>query len=135
MKNLQVMAMVAGLCFGTWPLMMNRGGLSGNLSSFVFAAIAMICIFPFALGSLSDLSGARWWIVISAGIIGAVGLLAFVGMLTKAPPKAVSSLFVTMVIVQTAIPVAYQLFVTGGMNTTKGMGFFLAIIAAILLSL
>ncbi len=135
MKNLQVMAMIAGLCFGVWPLMMNQGKLNGNLASFVFAVIAAVCIFPFAFSQLGGLAQARWWIVISAGIIGAVGLLAFVGMLSKASPDKVSSLFVTMIIVQTAVPVAYQLFVAGGMTTTKGVGFVLAIIAAVLLSL
>jgi hypothetical protein len=135
MKSVQILAMLAGLCFGTWPLMMGRGGLGGNVASFVFAIIAAICVCPFAIGSLAELGQARWPIVITAGIIGAAGLLFFNGMLTKATPTTVSSLFVTMIVVQTAIPIVYQLFVVGGMTVTKGVGFGFAIIAAILLSL
>jgi hypothetical protein len=40
-----------------------------------------------------------------------------------------------MVVVQTAMPVIYQLFMVGGMTTTKGIGFALAIVAAVLLSI
>jgi len=128
-------ALIAGLCFGIWPLMMNKGGLNGNLASFVFATIAMLCIAPFAYSSLGELGNARWVVVISAGILGAIGLLFFTSMLTKSSPTNVSSLFVTMVVIQTAIPIIYQLVVTGGMTVTKGVGFGFAVLAAILLSL
>jgi hypothetical protein len=135
MNELWIKAIVAGLCFGMWPLMMNKGGLSGNVASFVFAVVAAIFILPFAVGSLGGLAQARWSLVIGAASIGAVGLLSFVGMLTKATPASVSSLFVMMTIVQISCPVAYQIFVSGGMTATKGVGFGFAIVAAILLSL
>ena len=130
-----VKAIIAGLCFGIWPLMMSKGGLNGNVGSLVFASIAVVCVFPFAISSLGALAQAKWMIVITAGIIGAVGLLAFTGMLSKATPATVSSLFVTMIIVQTTIPVIYQLFMTGGITITKGAGLVLAVITAVLLSL
>ncbi len=135
MDNSKVMALVAGLCFGIWPLMMARGGLSGNVASLVFATISMIFIIPFAVGSLSGLAQAKWMIVICAGIIGAVGLLSLNGMLLKSTPANVSSLFVTMVVVQIAVPVIYQMFMVGGVTMTKAVGFGFAIVAAILLSL
>lgn len=135
MIGLVISAVVAGLCFGAWPLMMNKGGLSGNLGSFVFAAIAAICTLPFAISSFSGLAQAKWPLVISAAVIGAVGLLSFVGMLTKATPASVSSLFVVMTVVQISCPVIYQLITTGGMTITKGFGFASAILAGVLLSL
>ncbi len=134
MESSQIKAIIAGICFGIWPLMMNRGGLGGNVASLILTTVMLLFIFPFAVGSLNGLAQARWMIIIPAGIIGAIGILFFNGMLVKSTPTNVSSLFVTMIVVQTAIPVAYQIFVAGGMTITKGVGFGFAIVAAILLS-
>jgi quinol-cytochrome oxidoreductase complex cytochrome b subunit len=115
--------------------MMSKGGLSGNIASFMFAAMVMVFTLPFAINSFGGFTQTKWSLVIGSGAIGAIGLLSFVGMLTKAKPMQVSSLFVIMTIVQIACPIIYQLFVTGGMTATKGVGFGFAIVAAILLSI
>lgn len=128
-------AIISGICFGAWPLMMNRGGLSGNIMALVFVTITMICISPFAIGSIAELNNAKWPFVISAGIIGAAGMLLFIGMLTKAKPENTGSLFIIMIIVQTCIPVIYQLVADGGVTTTKATGLTFAIVAAVLLNL
>jgi len=45
----------------------------------------------------------------------------------------VSTLFVLMIVVQTAVPAVYQVIMNGGLSLTKGLGFALAAIAAVLL--
>ncbi len=134
MDALQIKALLAGLAFGIWPLLMNRSGLSGNLSSAVFTAIALTCVTPFAVSNLSSLASTNWVMAISAGVIGALGLLSFNGMLAKATPQNVSMLFVLMIVVQTALPAVYNIVMNGGMSVSKGLGFVLAIAAAILLT-
>ncbi len=74
----------------------------------------------------------NWLLVVSAGLLGAIGMLALNGMLAKATPQNVSTLFILMLIVQVVAPAVYQV-VVGGLTLAKGVGFVLAAIAALLL--
>jgi uncharacterized membrane protein len=134
MDNLRLSAVLAGVFFGVWPLLMNRSGLSGIMSSTVFTAIVLVCLSPFALSSVGQISDANWTMAISAGVVGAFGLYFFNGMLTTATPQQVGSLFVLMIVVQTAIPAMYQVVMTGELTTTRAIGFVLAFVSAVLLT-
>ena len=68
MENLKLQAVIAGVFFGIWPLLMNRSGLNGNFSSFVFTAVILVCIAPFAIGHAGNLSQANWFMVVGAGV-------------------------------------------------------------------
>ncbi|OGU30376.1 MAG: hypothetical protein A2057_11975 [Ignavibacteria bacterium GWA2_35_9] len=67
MESLEIKSIVAGILFGIWPLFLNRSGLTGNLGTFVFATIVLLCVFPFAASSLRDIwkftmdMGSRCW--------------------------------------------------------------------------
>lgn len=138
MDNLIVKAVVAGLFFGAWPLLMNRGGLSGNISSLIFAAVVLVCVIPFAMRPIVsgtvDLAQARWTMVILAGVTSAAGMMVFNGMLAKATPQSVGTLFVLMILVQTTVPVVYDAVMNGGISLMKAAGFVLAAAAAFLLA-
>jgi uncharacterized membrane protein len=133
MDNLQMKALLAGLFFGIWPLFMNKSGLNGNVSSVVFAGIACVCLIPLSIGAWGNIGNTKWVMVIAAGILGAIGLICFNGMLAKATAQNVSTLFVLMIVMQTAVPILYQVMMNGGMSLTKGIGFALAAIATVLL--
>ena len=135
MNDLQIKAMLAGLAFGIWPLVMNKSGLNGNVSSAAFTLVALAGVLPFALKSMGgSLAGANWILVIIAGLIGACGLLLFNGMLAGATPKNVGTLFVAMIVVQTAIPALYQVGNDGHLSVQKAVGFVAAFVAAVLLT-
>ncbi len=134
MDNLYVRAVLSGFLFGACPLLLNRGGLNGNLSTFVLTLIVLICVFPFAIGSMGTIFNANWIMIIGTGILGAAGMLLFNGVIVKATPQSISSLFVLMLVVQITIPAIYQI-VIGGITIAKGIGFALAAIAAALLLL
>ncbi len=59
---------LAGLCFGTFPLLMNKSGLSGSLSSFSIIVIGIICVFPFAFSELKNIANINWKMALGAGI-------------------------------------------------------------------
>ena len=99
MESLEIKSVIAGILFGIWPLFMNRSGLSGNLGTFVFAAVVLLCVFPFAVSSLQNIGTAHWMWAIAAGIFGSLGLLAFNSVLSKATPQNVGILIVLMIIV------------------------------------
>lgn len=133
MESLEIKSIIAGILFGIWPLFMNRSGLSGNLATFIFAVVVLLCVFPFAAGSLQNIGKVHWILVITAGIIGAFGLLLFNGVLSKATPQNVGVLIVLMIIVQTIVPAVYQAIMSGGLPFTKIAGLVLAAAAFLLL--
>lgn len=160
MNNLYIKAILAGVCFGIWPLMMNRSGLNGNLSVFILNALTLICVFAFAVGSMKSSAAMNWDMIISAGVIvifglvfisdsisgiaanwkiiiasaviGSCGMLLFNGMLAQAAENNVGFLIVTMTIMQTLIPAIYQV-VMNGITAIKTAGFILAVVAMALL--
>lgn len=136
MNELHVRAILAGILFGAWPLLMNKSGLSGNISSAVFAFGALAIVLPFGIYEFQHVGKSLsigWALVTTACILGGLGLLAFNGMLAKADPKTVGSLFVLTVVVQVATPALYQVFMDGGLTVRKTTGFMAAILAALLL--
>ena len=135
MNDLQLKAILAGICFGIWPLLMNRSGLSGNFSSLVFTTVILVCIAPFAIGHVGNLSNANWVMVVGAGVFSSLGLIFFNGMLSKTTPQNVSPLFVLMIVTQASLPAVYSIIMNNGITTTKGLGFILAIAGAVLLTI
>lgn len=71
--------------------------------------------------------------VTGACVAGGLGLLAFNGMLSRATPQTVGSLFVLMLVVQIATPALYQVINSGEVTVSKAVGFAAAILAAFLL--
>ena len=135
MDSLQARALIAGVFFGIWPLLMRRSGLSGNFASMIFTVGILICVTPFAIGNVGNLARVNWIMAIGASATSAIGLLLFNGMLAKSTAENVSSLFVLMILTQTSIPAIYNIIVSGKLTAIKGFGFLFAIIAGILLAL
>ena len=134
MNDLLLKAVLAGVCFGIWPLLMNRSGLNGNVSSAAYTLIALIGVLPFALYSSGfSLPTANWTMVVLAGLFGAFGLLSFNGMLAGATLQNVGTLFVLMTVVQVAIAAAYQTFMSGHLTIDRAGGYIAALVAAYLL--
>jgi len=133
LESLEIKSVAAGILFGIWPLLMNRSGLSGNLGTFVFAAAVLLCVFPFAVSSLQSIGTANWIWAVAAGILGAIGLIAFNTVLSKTTPQTVGTFFVLMIVVQTVVPAIYQAIMNGGLPFSKIVGFVFAAVAAVLL--
>lgn len=135
MDDLKIKAALAGLFFGIWPLIMQRSGLNGIASSIIFAGCAAVMLLPFSSGSWTSSADTKWILVFISGALGAYGLFNFNAMLAKATPQNLSTLFVLMILVQTAVPAIYQIIISAGSITfIKISGFVLAIVAAMLLA-
>lgn len=127
-----------GLLFGAWPLFLSRSGLSGLSASATFAMINVLILMPFALsiGNLSNIFATpdiRWWPLLIAGLLGASGLLLFNHTLVSAGPEHAGRLFVLMIVVQIAVPALHEIVMQGTIDFRTGIGFVLALGAAILL--
>ncbi len=134
MKDALIRTIIAGLFFGMWPLLMNRSGLAGNLSSAAFAGIALLIVLPFAVhGGFQSLQTVKMSFVVAAGIAGGIGLLAFNGMLARVTREQVGMMFVIMIMVQATVPVVYHIVMTGDYSLRKLAGILAAFVAIILL--
>lgn len=135
MRSLVFQSIVAGLLFGTWPLIMNKSKLSGSISPAIFTLVAFMTVLPFAIRNTQNSpADASWKVAVVAGIVGGIALILFNGMLAKATREQVSSLFVLAIVTQTVMPAAYQVYVTKTLPLGKGLGFLAALVAAILLA-
>ena len=136
MTELQVRAILAGLFFGIWPIVMSWTGLKGNASAAAFSGITFLIVMPLALQgtSFSDLAQANWKFALLAGLAGALGVLAFNGGLAISTKETVSTFFVLMIAVQIVVPAVYQVIVTKSATPFQLTGFALAIGAAFFLN-
>lgn len=130
----RILAVLAGIFFGVWPLLLKKSGLKGDVSSAAFNAITLAILMPVALWRNGfSLPQANWTLVVYAGISGALGLLCFNNSLAIAPEKDVGTMFVLMTVVQVAVAASYQLHVTGQMQLDRFFGYVAAAVAAYLL--
>jgi len=132
--NVTVMAVLAGVFFGIWPLLMNRSGLSGNTGAALFTGLVLVGLVPFAVYSNGmAIPTANWGFLVSAGILGTFGMLFFNGMLASASLAQVPGLFICTTLVQVVIPALYSVVLSGGLPLDKAVGFGAAALAAYLL--
>ena len=129
-------AVLAGLCFGAWPVFINRSGLGTNLASLACTAIPVLCaLIALAYQGAGDLSQAKWAFALGAGVASTIGMFSFNAMLASVDPKRVSALFVVMILAQTSVPVINDLLMNSGkVPPSKLIGLPLAIVSLILLT-
>lgn len=135
MNELQIRSIVAGVMFGMWPLFMNLSGLKGSVSAACYGTMALVCILPIAYYENGwQIPPANWRFVLIAGLVGAVGLLCFNGMLAQASRNEVGKLFVLMIVVQTTVPAIYHTISNGQLRIDTLIGYLAAALAAFLLT-
>lgn len=134
MDKLQLRAILAGICFGIYPLLLNKSRLGGNMQSAAFCLLVCLFVTPFALKDIGELGNAYWKMVIAAGVASAIGMLSMTGFLAKASPGTASTLIVMMIVTQTLVTCLYQVVMDKGISALQGLGFVLAGIALVLMN-
>ncbi|MBL7022317.1 hypothetical protein ISR92_03310 [Patescibacteria group bacterium] len=134
MDSLQIKAILAGMFFGAWPLLMNRSNLNASVSAVVFSIVVLVIVFPFSVSNWANLTNINWTMAVLAGIAGAIGLLLFNSMLSKATIETVGTLFVLSLVAQITVSSVYKVLMSGDISLAKGVGFALAALSAVLLT-
>jgi len=136
MTELKHRAIMAGLFFGSWPLLMNRSKLPGDVSGVILSLVSLLVVLPFAMQGFgwSIIADSSWWWAILAGLASGTGVIYFNGGLAATTPSTVSNFFVMMIVVQVSVSAIYQIIVTGNFEIRKIAGFLFAIVTAYLLS-
>jgi hypothetical protein len=134
MDKLQLRAVIAGICFGLYPLFLSRSKLTPNLACAAFTFTTFLCVLPFALGEMRNLVSAYWTMLILGAILSGAGMLTMTSYLAKATPVSVGLLIILMLIAQAAVTAAYQMVMDRGVSLTKCLGFAFATVAIVLLN-
>src|SRR5712675_1499043 len=129
MDALYLKAIIAGLCFGLWPLFMNKSGLNSAEASATLSLFLLAVVTPFLLvNGFQQLSAVRWEMALPACIFDALGLLAL-NSLSSASSAQAGSAFVIVTVVQIAVPAAYLAMLAGGLTPRSRIGLVAAAIA------
>lgn len=109
------LAMLAGICFGIWPLILNRSGAKPFSAMIVISIVIMIFAAVPASRELAQdgLKGTLIGVVVLAAIFDGIGLLSINVMLLEASPEQIGRLLLIMVMTQITLPAIATLYFTG----------------------
>jgi hypothetical protein len=134
MDGINLKAVAAGICFGIWPLLMNKSGLNSAEASAALSLFLLAVVSPFLLiNGLPQLSAVRWELALPACLFDALGLLALNSLLSSASGTEAGRAFVIVTVVQVAIPAMYLAVLAGGLTLRSVTGLAAAVIAVYLL--
>ncbi|MEI6245088.1 MAG: EamA family transporter [Acidobacteriota bacterium] len=132
MNERALLSAAAGICFGLWPLVMNRVRIDPFATVIIFLAGSLLFALPAAFfGQWSNITGSQLKIAAVACAISAVGTICFNRMLATTTVAEVANMFLLMLVVQVAIPAA--LLLRNGATTRQVAGLAAAGVAIVLL--
>ena len=100
---LYLKAIVSGICFGLWPLFMNKSGLNSAEASAALSLFLLAVVSPFLLvNGIPQFSVVKWQMAVPACVFDALGLLALNSLLASASSVQAGSAFVIVTVVQVA---------------------------------
>ncbi|PLX27960.1 hypothetical protein C0583_01850 [Candidatus Parcubacteria bacterium] len=126
-------AVISGLCFGLWPLFVNKSLLSGFVSAFFICLVSIIIFFPMAWSSLGEIRNANISMVLVGSVLSAIGIVFLTLMLANTKDKEVSIIFIIMICFQIAVPAIYHIYLEGGISLNKVIGFIGLIVTVVFL--
>ncbi len=137
MKDVHIFSLIAGACFGIWPLLINRSGIDGFASAAVFSLVVLLVVAPVAIttGQLQSMN-TTWSLlfIVAAGLCGGLGILFFNTMLAKVSKEEVGITFILMIMIQLAVPAIWHMISSGEYTPKRIIGVLGAFIVAYLLS-
>jgi hypothetical protein len=133
---MRLCAILAGLGFGAWPLLMSRSGLTGGISSLFFSvgSAFVTLIFVLSVGSFTLTKTPHYGYAGFSVAFGVAGMLLFTNMLSEARYTEVGRLIVLTTLVQVIVPIVYQMVVIGDTDPRRMAGVLCALVAIGLLS-
>jgi hypothetical protein len=134
MDAIDVKAVASGICFGLWPLFMNKSGLNSAEASAALSLFLLAVVSPYLLvNGLPSFSAVRWEMALPACLFDALGLLALNSLLSNASSAEAGRAFVIVTVVQVAVPAVYLAVLNGGLTLKTVFGLAAAVTAVFLL--
>jgi len=134
MSQAQIQVLLAGIAFGAWPLIYNRGGVHWSIGLLTMTVVTLTMMIPIMYMYGVPRPSWQWGFPAMAGVVVTIGLFFFNDMLQKTPATEVAPLVVLTIVVQIAVTLVYHLSVNGHFSMLKLVGFALAVGAAFCLA-
>lgn len=136
MNKTVFLAFTAGACFGTWPIFMQRSGLNGYMQALVFSVTLTAVVTPFAYSGHGDLKHAYWLAALVAAVIGTLGTVLYTSAISNAmtTQQSLATVILIQVVIQSVVPVVWEVVQTKTISTVKMTGCALAIAALVCLT-
>ena len=126
---------IAGLCFGIWPLIMKSSGLNAIMAAFVLTAVSLLVYLPFLKGSFDQTTFFKTGIILAvvSGLLNGIGTIAFQKMV-GAKDMDITQVVLMVIIIQIVITaIGGRLFYEDLFTIKKAIGIPVAGLAAYLL--
>ncbi len=126
---------IAGLCFGTWPLIMKSSGLSAIMAAFVLTVVSLLVYLPFLKGEFDQVALLKTGIILAvvSGLLNGIGTIAFQKMI-GGKDFDITQVVLMVIIIQIVITaVGGRLFYDDLFTVKKAIGIPVAGLAAYLL--
>jgi len=132
MNERSLLSAAAGICFGLYPLILNRARLDPFVTVIVFLVGTLIVASPVTLfGQWSTVTAPQLRIAAMACALSAAGTICFNRMLATTSVADVANMFLLMLVVQVAVPATVLL--RAGASTRQLAGLAAAAVAIVLL--
>lgn len=132
MNERAILSAVAGLCFGLYPIVLNRARLDPMLTIVLYLAGTLLIVSPLVFyANWSSLTVAQLRVGALACVFGAIATVCFNRMLATTPGTDVPNMFLLMLVCQVAVPAA--LLLRQGASRRQIAGLTAAAIAVVLL--
>lgn len=126
MTKLILLSILAGILFGNYPFILQESRLNGFVQAAAYCIfVTAICCAVATYSGLESLQNARWEYVAAGGVLGAIGLIAFLSALSHAEPTERALLFTVTVVCQVLVAAIYDSVAAGKINFNKLAGFLL----------
>lgn len=111
---------IAGLCFGTWPLIMKSSGLNAIMASFVLTVVSLLVYLPFLKSGFDQASLLKVGVILAvvAGLLNGIGTIAFQKMI-GGKEMDISQVVLMVIIIQIVITAAGGRLFYGDIFTVK----------------
>ena len=127
---------IAGLCFGTWPLIMKSSGLNAIMASFVLTVVSLLVYLPFLKSGFDQAALLKMGVILAvvAGLLNGIGTIAFQKMI-GAKEMDITQVVLMVIIIQFVITAAGgRLFYHELFTLKKALGVVAAGLTAYLLT-
>jgi drug/metabolite transporter (DMT)-like permease len=123
MNTQALLSALAGICFGLYPIVLNRAKLDPMLTIVLYLLGTLILVSPVAFfAQWSTLTVTQLRIGALACVFGAIATFCFNRMLATTPGEDVANMFLVMLVCQVAVPAALLLRNGASARQIAGLG-------------
>ncbi len=127
---------IAGLCFGIWPLIMKSSGFNATMASFVLTVVSLLVYLPLLKTNFDATAFLKigMLLAVASGLLNGIGTVAFQKMVGAKGMEITQGVLIVIMIQVVITAAGGRLFYGDLFTAKKILGILAAVIAAYLLT-